>query len=152
MQLLLEYPFEQDQKFLLLSFTRKSAMNVNPIDRVSQAQVFCPEVEQVLFDTGVFGLENGSSVSIHNRHGKLKSLFKPDELVFQPHQCLETIGLLVLLLRVFVASSGKLQKKSNYALFLFEIYVDLPHLAVFDEFLKLEKSLLEVGSDELNNF
>ena len=73
LKLLLQDPLEENEEFLLLSFTGKSAVDVNSVDGVSQAQILRPEVEQVLLNARIFGVEDGSCEGVHHRDGELES-------------------------------------------------------------------------------
>jgi len=98
-----EYPAKEDVEYFILGLCGKLGRYLNSIDGIAQAEILGPKIEQILLDAGVSSIDDCLSKGIENWIGKLECFFKAYELLFQPHQCLQAVSLLALLLWIFIS-------------------------------------------------
>lgn len=72
---------------------------LDPVSHVSYGEIFDPEVKQVLLDRGVLPATQFSSQEAQQHlRGELETVLNPHRLLLHPHQRLQRIRLLILLL------------------------------------------------------
>jgi hypothetical protein len=151
LNLLVDEPRKQNVEILCRIFWFKPAGNRDSVNKVPQAEVFDPEIEQVLLNAGIFSIDDCLRKHVHNVVGEFECFLQANKLIFQPHQSFQAICLLVLLLLVLVPLGCHLQEKQKDLLFLILRDIDGPALLVFNELFHLKESLLKVSRNQMND-